>query len=284
MKKLLPLLVAMPLFALESQTIHSSVFGYYETKNYTNSKQKLNGRVYGMGGDIHANKHALRFTYENGAATTKKPPLSKDLANEKLFVRYQYTLTNTLSLHLNYLSVLHDNIAITSGGKGYGAGGSYNYNKQLSCDISTYYNKYHDFKSYQSDLLLSYKTTLQSYKLKWSIIGKYIKLQDIHPNSFTRNAKNHYFTPGIKLHAHYKSYHFGAGAYFGKRLFAVMGDGFKLQHHAMEFTKTYIIGVGKSFNKFVARVQYAYNKADELPINNPNVTITNLSFILNYKL
>jgi len=284
MKKLLPLLVAVPIFALEQQSVHSSLLAYYENKTYTNSKQKIDGRVYGIGGDIHYNKSALRFAYEDGAATTKKPPMTKDLTNQKLFLRYRYMLNNKLYFHLNYLSVLYDNIAITSGGKGYGGGVEYLYNKQLSSDFTQYYLKYSDFKSYQSDLKFEYKTTLRDLKMKLSLIGKYIKLQDIHPNSFTKNAKNHYFTTGVKLHAHYKSYHFGAAAYFGKRLFAVMNDGFKLQHHAMEFHETYAIGVGKSFGRFIARVQYAYNKATELPINNPDVKITNIRFILNYKL
>jgi hypothetical protein len=284
MKILLPLLVALPLFAIESQTVHSSLLGYTQYKKYTNSKQKIDGRVYGIGGDIHYGKNALRFAYEDGAATTKKPPLTTDLTNQKLFLRYRYRLTNKLYFHLNYLTVLYDNIAITSGGKGYGGGVEYLYNKQLSSSFTQYFVQYSDFKTYQSDLKLNYKTTLNAVKMQLSLLGKYIKLQDIHQNSFTCNAKNHYTTAGVKIHMHYKSYHFVGGAYFGKRVFAVMNDGFKLQHHAMEFNRTYALGVGKTFNKFIARVQYAYNRATELPINNPDVKITNITLMLNYKL
>jgi len=284
MKKLLPLFVVAPLFALESQTIHSSILGYYENKTYSHSKQKIDGRVYGIGGDIHYKKSAFRFAYEDGAATTKKPPMKKDLTNQKLFLRYRYALNDKFYLHLNYLSVLHDNIAITSGGDGYGGGITYNYNKKLLCDATQYYVKYNDFKTYQSDIKVDYKSTVNAFTIKFSLIGKYIKLTDIHPNKFTHNAKDHYSTAGIKIHAHYKSYHFGAGAYFGKRLFAIMNDGFKLQHHAMEFNKSYAVGVGKTFNRFILRVQYIYNKAKELPVNNPDVKIENIRFILNYKI
>ncbi|HIP20415.1 MAG TPA: hypothetical protein EYG70_04760 [Sulfurimonas sp.] len=38
-----------------------------------------------------------------------------------------------------------------------------------------------------------------------------------------------------ELHSHYNTWHLGAATYFGKRVFAIMNDGFKLQHHAMEF-------------------------------------------------
>jgi len=275
---------ALPLFGAEEQTLHSSLQGYYEHRIYTNSKQKTDGKIYGIGGDIHYNKNEFRFNYEDGGAHTKKPPLNRDLQNKKIFLRYGYSPNKEWQFHINYLSVLDDNIAITSGGDGYGAGISYGPNRQFSFNATQYMVTYHDFRSYQSDIKLEYKTHMKELKVKFSILGKYIKLNQRHPNSFTRNARNHYFTSGIKLHAHYKSYHCGAGAYFGKRVFAVMNDGFKLQHHAMEFNRTYAVGVGKTFDKFVFRVQYIYNKASELPLNNTNVTIKNYRFILNYKL
>jgi hypothetical protein len=61
-----------------------------------------------------------------------------------------------------------------------------------------------------------------------------------------------------------------------------MNDGFKIQHHAMEFDRTYAIGAGKTFSKIIFRTQYIYQRAKELPIENKNVTIRNLRFILNY--
>jgi len=111
----------------------------------------------------------------------------------------------------------------------------------------------------------------------------YIKIDEEHPNSFTKNAKDDYFTSAIKLHTHYNTWHFGGAAFFGKRVFAVMNDGFKLQHHAMEFDRTYTVGAGKSIGNFVIRVQYIYQRATELPLKNENVEVKNIRTIINYK-
>lgn len=284
MKKLLPAFVAAPLFALQTETIHSSLLTYFETKTYTNSLQKIDARVYGIGGDVHYKGNEYKLIYEYGQANTKQPPLTKDLKNQKLFLRYAHTFKNRVSLHCNYLSILDDNIAITSGGRGYGAGMGYSYAKNITFDLTQYSVEYDDFKTYQSDFRFDIKKKIKAIKFQFSSINKYISLQDIHPNSFTKNAQSTYFTSGVKLHAHYNSYHFGMGAYFGKRAFAIMNDGFKIQHHAMEFHKTYALGVGKKFTNTVFRVQYIYNEATELPLNNPNVEINNIRFILNYKL
>ncbi len=86
-----------------------------------------------------------------------------------------------------------------------------------------------------------------------------------------------------KLHTHYNDWHFGAAAFFGRRAFAVMNDGFKLQHHAMEFDRTYAVGVGKNIGNAVVRLQYIYQRATELPIQNANVEVRNIRLLLNYK-
>ena len=46
----------------------------------------------------------------------------------KIYGRYLHSFGNVV-LHLNYLSVLHNNIAITDGGDAYGVGVVYNFNK-----------------------------------------------------------------------------------------------------------------------------------------------------------
>ena len=281
MRKILFLLFAIHLYGVETEVVHSSVVGYFESKTYKNSKQKEAGKVYGIGGDIHYFANEFRFVYENGAATTKKPPLDKDLKNEKIFFRYRYT-KDRLSFYGNYLRVLHDNIAITSGGDGYGIGVGYKID-DIALNFTQYMVMYNDFKTYQSDIKLEYKTNFDAFKVKFTLLDKYISLDDKQANIFTKNAKKSYNTFGIKLHTHYKSYHLGGGAFFGKRVFAIMNDGFKLQHHAMEFSKTYAIGIGKTLKPFIARVQYIYQKAKELPIQNDGVVIKNMRFIFNYK-
>jgi len=85
------------------------------------------------------------------------------------------------------------------------------------------------------------------------------------------------------MHAHYHDYHMGAGAFFGKRVFAVMNDGFKVQHHAMEFKETYMVGFGKHFGDVDLNLKYVYQKASEIPINNDNVKVQNIILQLEYR-
>ena len=50
-----------------------------------------------------------------------------------------------------------------------------------------------------------------------------------------------------------------------------MNDRFKLQHHAMEFDRTYAAGVGKDIGKAVLRLQYIYQRAEDIPMKNKDV-------------
>jgi len=283
MKKLLLFLVATCLFGEISEPIHSSISTYYENKNYMNSKQKKDAITYGIDVDIHHKNSAYKITYEQSKADTKKPPLKEDLKNKKLFLKYGYALNNKIHLNLNYIKVLSDNIAITTGGKVYGAGITYTTDKKLSLNFTQFYTNYKDFNVYQSDFRCNFKTKLNGLKLKISSITKYISLKDDKNNSFTKNAQKEYLTTGLKLHAHYKSYHFGSGFFIGKRVFAIMNEGSKLQHHAMEFDRTYAVGVGKTISNFIFRMQYIYQRATELPSKNENVEIETIRMILNYK-
>ncbi len=281
--KYILLILTINLLLSANEPIHSSISIYHEKKSFTNSKQKVDGTVDGVGADIHHNNSEYKVAYEKGFTNTKKPPLKKDLETKKLFLKYRYTIGEDFMINVNYIKVLKDNIAITAGGKVYGGGLSYIYSKNITSNFTQYYSDYEDFDVYQSDFRVDYKTKIDSLKIKLSSIFKYISLDDKKRNDFTKNANKDYSTIGLKLHSHYKTYHLGAGAYFGKRVFAVMNDGFKLQHHSMEFDRTYAIGVGKSFYDFVLRVQYIYQRATELPSKTQNVKVSNLRVILNYK-
>jgi len=283
MKKIFLLLILYPQFTLAEEIIHSSVSSYFESKDYSGSVQKEDALVYGVGVDVHYKDYAYKLNYESAKAQTKQPPLKNDLNYQKIFLKYGHTLSEHFEFNTNYINILHDNIAITDNGNVYGAGLTYTLNKKLSTNFTQFYSDYDDFNVNQSDLSIHYKTKIDNIKFGISSIIKYIDINEETKNSFTKNAENHYISSGLKLHSHYKTYHFGAGAYFGKRAFAVMSDGFKVQHHAMEFNKTYAIGVGKSVDNFVVRMQYIYQEAKELPINNDNVTIQVFRFIANYR-
>jgi hypothetical protein len=269
--------------ATETEIVHSSATLYLEHKNFSNSVQKKDGVVAGVGADVHFKDSAYKVNYEYGKTATKQPPLEDDLRTQKLFARYGYTLNKTLAFNLNAIKILRDNIAITDGGVAYGAGLSFSPSKALSSNFTQFYTIYDDFDVAQSELKLVYKSKYREVGFKLSSITKYIAIFDKHANSFTQNAQSSYVTSGVKVHAHYSSWHAGLGAYFGKRAFAIMNEGFKIQHHAMEFDRTYALGIGKNIGSFVLRAQYIYQRAEELPALNSDVIIQNIRLITNYK-
>ncbi len=281
MKLILLLITSTYLFA---QTIHSSVSTYYETKTFKNSKQKEDGKVYGVGADVHYGSSKYKLAYEYAKSNTKQPPLDKDLKVNKLFLKYAYKFNENFEVNTNYINIISDNIAITDNGKAYGLGLTYALNKKLSVNFTQYYSHYEDFNTYQSNLNIEFKTKLNGIKVKVNSITKYINIDEQKQNTFTKNAKKDYLTSGLKLHLHYSGYHFGSAIYVGERLFAIMDDGFKIQHHAMEFDRTYALGVGKNFYDFVFRLQYIYQEASEIPMQNDGVEVSNIRFLLNYKI
>ncbi len=113
---------------------------------------------------------------------------------------------------------------------------------------------------------------------------KYIHLTHKKSNSFSRHAKTDYLTPGFKLHFQQKDIFWETGAFFGKRAFAVIHNGFAVQHHAMEFKESYMIAVGKEWKRWRLYLNYHYLKADELPRLNRNVTVQNVVLGLRYRL
>jgi hypothetical protein len=280
---LLSSLLTLNLSALETQTVHSSASLYYEMKDFTNSKQKLDGSVIGVGADVHYKASEFRAAYEYGFTNTIQPPLTQDLKTDKLFLRYAYNISDTFTFNLNYINILNDNIAETDKGVAYGAGLTYNINQALSTNFTQFYTDYEKFDVYQSELRADYKSKIEQVGFKLSAIGKYIEIKDRQAGTFSAKADDIYKTVGFKFHSHYQTYHFGFGAFFGKRAFAIMDEGFKIQHHAMEFDKTYAVGVGKTFSDIIVRYQYIYQRAAEVPLSNENVQINNHRIVLNYK-
>ena len=280
--KLILLLISLSAY-IYAQTIHSSISTYYENKTFSSSVQKEDGVVYGIGADVHYKNSEFKATYEYGDTNTKQPPLQEDLKMHKLFLRYAYLFNDSFKINVNYIDVLSDNIAITDGGKTYALGATYTLDKKICFNFTQFYTDYEDFNVYQSDLNLDFKTKINKLKIKLSSKTKYIKIDEENINGFTKNAEDSYLTSGFRLHLHQASYHFGLGAYFGKRAFAIMDDGFKSQHHAMEFDRTYAIGFGKNISNFVLRIQYVYQRATELPASNEGVEVSNTRVIANYK-
>jgi hypothetical protein len=114
------------------------------------------------------------------------------------------------------------------------------------------------------------------------LFAKYIHLVDKERNDFSKNAQTDYFTPGFNLHLHRGQHFAEIGTFLGKRAFAVMQNGFAIQHHAMEFTQTYMVAFGKLFDNYAIRLRYSYLKANELPSRNNGVTVNNFALVYHY--
>jgi len=242
--------------------------------------------VYGVGADIHYAGSAFKITYEQASTNTIQPPMKEDLEIKKLFAKYAYSFDKNFELNINYIGVLEDNIAPTDGGTAFGGGATYIFNKQTLVNFTQFYTDYEDFDIFQSDFNLEYKFKVSKVKMKLNSITKFISVEDDEAvGHYTDNAQNNYLTTGLKFHIHYDKYHFGVASYIGKRAFAIMDDGFKLQHHAMEFDRTSAVGLGVNIFHFVLRGQYIYQRAIELPLNNGDqVKISNFRVVLNYKI
>ena len=250
----------------------------YENLNFDNSKKKDQGKVYGFAMNHQANDALYQIAYEKTNTDTFQPPLAQDLHVNKYYLKYTHMLDDKQAFCVSYATIDDNLMKETDGGHIYGLGYKY-----AAFGLTQYISDYVHFNVYQTDVKYTFKKAFGDLKTSAVFLGKYIHLQDRKSNPFSANAKENYFTPGVKIHAHYEDYHMAVGAFFGKRIFAVMYDGFKVQHHAMEFNETYMVGFGKHFGDVDLNLKYVYQKASEIPINNDNVKVQNVGLILRYR-
>ena len=253
--------------------------------NFENSKQKNSGKVYKILVNYKINNHKIEIQNSYSDVDTIKPPLKEDLEINKTFLRYSYDFSKENSINVSYIHIV-DNIAPTDGGNIYGIGYIYRKNN-FQVALNQYRSEYDDFSVDQSDINLQYHKKIGKIKTDINVIVKHISLNDYSDKIFNKKAStipdDEYLTTGIKLHASYSGYHIGIGGFFGNRLFAVMGNGSKVQHHAMRFNKTYFTSIGKKFDKYNVILKYTYQEADELPQNNLGVEMDSFSLNVNYK-
>lgn len=249
----------------------------YENFDFENSKKKDDGKRYGVLLSHKTEDSLYQFAYSKTDTNTLKPPLKSDLIAKKYYLKYTHKVNEKQFLTLSYATTEDNLIEAVDGGHIYGFGYKYS-----AFSLTQYVSDYDQFNVYQTDLQYMFKKRIGELSLRTKVLVKYIHLKDRESNPYSKNAKDNYLTPGFKVHAHYKSYHMGAGAYFGKRIFAVMQDGFKVQHHAMEFDKTYMLGLGKHFGNFDITLKYVYQEATEIPIHNENVKADNFILQVGY--
>jgi hypothetical protein len=249
----------------------------FSSLDFSHSKKKEDGKRVSVELDHQSQKHHYQLQYER-TDTNTKPNIPKDLEVNKYTLKYHYQLNPAQNISFSYTSIDDNLMKETDGGNIYGLG--YNI---CRANITQYFSDYKRFDVYQTDLSYKIKKEFDTVHIMGKIIGKYIHLKDKNSNNFSKNAKTDYFTLGLKLHSHINGYHLGAGTYLGKRIFAVMKEGFLVQHHAMEFKETYMAGIGHAIGKSMVHLRYAYSKADEVPSNNPDVKVDNLSLEVAYK-
>jgi len=274
MKKMKILFVVSLLFTL-SYAENTTVKISYGNLNFDNSMKKDQGKRYGIALDHQTEGALYQIAYEK---TNTDTFLKQDLHVNKYYLKYTHMLEGKQAFFIEYATIDDNLMKETDGGRIYGIGYKY-----AAFGLSQYFSDYKHFNVYQTDLKYTFRKAFGELHASATVLGKYIYLQDRESNAFSKNAKENYFTSGVKLHAHYHEYHMGAGVFFGKRVFAVMYDGFKVQHHAMEFNETYMLGFGKHFGDMDINLKYVYQKATEIPIHNDNVKVQNVGVVLRYR-
>jgi len=248
----------------------------YELLDFDNAKKKTDGKRYGIEFDHQDKRHHYQLYYEKSdTKTTALLPI--DLEVKKYALKYMYSIKAKNNFILSYINIDDNLMKETDGGHVYGLGYKY---KALT--LTQYLSDYENFDVYQTDVKLGMKREFNNFTLMTGLIGKYIRLKNKESNNFTKKADTEYFTTGLKLHIDYGDFHASAGTYLGKRLFAVMNDGLKVQHHSMEFKSSYMLDVGKKFGDVLVHLRYAKHKAKEVPISHDNVSLENIAFEISY--
>jgi hypothetical protein len=200
---------------------------------------------------------------------------------EKYNAKYSYKVNDKFALKTSYIKII-DNLAPTDQGKVYGLGGTYNLTKGLQAGLKLYKSDYKKFDVNQYDFTISKGFKFDSLKLKATAIAKKIDISGDKYGNYSFIDKD-YFTTALKFGANYNGYVCGVGAFFGKRIFTVFDDGAKVQHHAMEQDKTYMISLGKKFKNFDIIGKYSFQNGKELPEKRDDVDTKVTSISLSYK-
>ena len=253
-------------------------------KDYSNSKTKVDGITNNIGINYKYKNSYINLNYTKDEVNREHPVTKKSIEQlnvKKYNLNYRYKFDDKLSLKTSYIKIL-DNLAPTDQGKIYGLGVKYNYFKGVGTSFDIYRSDYKNFNVNQYDLSIFKGFKIGAIKSKITLIAKKIEIDGKKYGNYSFKDKD-YLTTGIKLNGSYNGYVGGIGAFFGKRAFAVLKDGTKVQHHAMEQDKTYMISFGKKFQNFDLIASYSFQNGKELPENKNDVDTKVTSLMLKYK-
>jgi len=280
MKKVIgsTLLLAVVLSANGDVYLHSGV------KNYSNSKTKVDGIINIVGFDYKHNQSSININYAKDEVKREHPLTKKSIEQlnvKKYNFNYKYKIDDALSLKASYIKII-DNLAPTDQGKVYGIGTKYRFMKGFGGSLDIYQSDYKTFDVNQYDLSLFKAFKIGDVKSKVTLIAKKIEIDGDKYGSYTFKDKD-YFTTGIKINSMYNGYVGGIATFFGKRVFSVLDNGKKVQHHAMEQDKTYMLSLGKKFKNFDVIASYSFQNGKELPEKQNDVDTKVTSLLLKYK-
>ncbi|MEA3352667.1 MAG: hypothetical protein U9Q33_02475 [Campylobacterota bacterium] len=256
-------------------------------KDYTNSKKKIDGKTSSINiSHKYKNGDILLGYLKDDVSLITNP--KGDLDVKKYNVKYQHNIIPKLNIKASYIKII-DNQAPTDQGKVYGIGTDYKITKGVGVKLEYYKSDYKPFNVNQYDLSIYKGFKLNNLKAKFTIGSKVIKIDGDTYNPDMPIAKQYNFKDKsynpifVKMGLNYQGFTAGIGAFFGKRMFTVLDGGTKVQHHAMQQDKTYMLKLAKSFQNIQVGLKYSFQNGDELPENQKDVDTKVTSLFLQYK-
>lgn len=263
---------------------NSEISTNYTYKDYDNSKTKTNGKTLDYRLLHNFENSQIVINYED-SLTKRENEITKakltSLEVEKLSMKYLYHISDDLSFKTSFINI-EDNLAPTDDGKIYGLGLIKSMNSSTEIKVDTYLSDYDDFNANQYDLMFVKRFKFNEINFMGQTGIKYIDINGSKYGNYILKD-NYYASYFLNLNANYNGFIFGLGFMDGDRLFAVQDDGLKVEHHALEQSKTYMISLGKKFKDIDLISRYIYSKSDELPENRDNVRSKFVSIGFNYK-
>lgn len=263
---------------------NSEISTYYTYKDYDNSKTKTEGKTLDYRFLHNFQNSELTINYED-SLTKRENELTKikmtSLEIEKLSMKYLYHISNDLSIKTSFINI-EDNLAPTDNGKVYGFGFNKNIDNSNQIKLDTYLSDYEDFNVNQYDFTFIKKFRFENINFQAQTGIKYIDINGEKYQNYILED-NYYMSYFLNLNANYNGFILGLGVINGDRLFSVQEDGLKVEHHALEQNKTYLVSLGKKFQNIDVITKYIYSNSKELPENRDNVSSKFFTLGLNYK-